>query len=98
MQSRRSGRRSNATPTNRLSTEACRASCSARDAFPRRKGLRPSRRTSSRTSSRAVRALALAALVGVIHVPHEPSHDSDASFAEVLAAADQAGLDFVVLT
>ena len=45
-----------------------------------------------------MKALALAALVGVIHVHHAPSHDSDAPFAEVLAAADQAGLDFVVLT
>ncbi|MEX2206194.1 MAG: hypothetical protein WEF50_08210 [Myxococcota bacterium] len=45
-----------------------------------------------------MRALALAALVGVIHVHHEPSHDSDASFEAVLEAAGQAELDFVVLT
>ena len=45
-----------------------------------------------------MKALALAALVGVIHVHHAPSHDSGATFEEVLAAADQAGLDFVVLT
>ena len=45
-----------------------------------------------------MKALALAALVGVLHVHHEPSHDSDASFADVLAAAEQAELDFVVLT
>jgi hypothetical protein len=45
-----------------------------------------------------VKALALAALVGVIHVHHSPSHDSGATFEEVLAAADRAGLDFVVLT
>src|SRR5258705_256942 len=98
MRSRRSGRRSNATPTNRSSTPASRASCSARGAFPRRRPPRPSPRTSRRTSSGAVKALALAVLVGVIHVHHARSHDSDASFAEVLAAADSAGLDFVVLT
>jgi len=45
-----------------------------------------------------VKSLALAALVGVIHVHHAPSHDSSAPFEAVLAAADQAGLDFVVLT
>lgn len=45
-----------------------------------------------------MKSLILAALVGVMHVHHEPSHDSDASFQEVMAAADQAGLDFVVLT
>jgi hypothetical protein len=39
-----------------------------------------------------------AALVGVLHVHHAPSHDSRAPFAEVLAAAHAAGLDFVVLT
>jgi hypothetical protein len=43
-------------------------------------------------------ALALAALVGVLHVHHEPSHDSDAAFADVLAAAEEAQLDFVVLS
>lgn len=43
-------------------------------------------------------ALALAALVGVIHVHHSPSHDSDASFEAVLEAAGEAGLDFIVLT
>ena len=45
-----------------------------------------------------MKALALAALVGVIHVHHAPSHDSDAPFEAVLAAAGEAGLDFVVLT
>ncbi len=45
-----------------------------------------------------LRALALAALVGVVHVHHEPSHDSEAPFAEVLDAGFAAGLDFVVLT
>jgi len=45
-----------------------------------------------------VKALALAALVGVLHVHHEPSHDSDAPFEAVLEAAGEAGLDFVVLT
>lgn len=43
-------------------------------------------------------AWALAALVGVVHVHHEPSHDSDAPFGEVIAAAHAAGLDFLVLT
>jgi hypothetical protein len=45
-----------------------------------------------------VKSVVLAALVGVMHVHHAPSHDSDASFESVLAAADEAGLDFVVLT
>ena len=45
-----------------------------------------------------MKALALAALLGVVHVHHAPSHDSNASFAAVLSAADAAGLDFVVLT
>ncbi len=45
-----------------------------------------------------MKALALAALVGVIHVHHAPSHDSDAPFEAVLEAAGEAGLDFVVLT
>jgi hypothetical protein len=45
-----------------------------------------------------VKALALAALLGVVHVHHAPSHDSTATFEEVLAGADAAGLDFVVLT
>jgi hypothetical protein len=45
-----------------------------------------------------LKLLVLAALVGVIHVHHAPSHDSDAPFADVLEAADEAGLDFVVLT
>jgi hypothetical protein len=45
-----------------------------------------------------VKSLALAALVGVLHVHHAPSHDSTATFEEVLAAADSAGLDFIVLT
>lgn len=43
-------------------------------------------------------ALLLAALVGVLHVHHEPSHDSDAAFQDVLAAAHAAELDFLVLT
>jgi len=41
---------------------------------------------------------ALSALVGVVHVHHAPSHDSSAPFEEVLAAAFEAELDFVVLT
>jgi hypothetical protein len=45
-----------------------------------------------------MKALALAALVGVIHVHYAPSHDSDAPFADVLRAAGEARLDFVVLT
>jgi hypothetical protein len=45
-----------------------------------------------------VRALLVAALVGVVHVHHEPSHDSDAPFEEVLGGAFEAELDFVVLT
>jgi hypothetical protein len=45
-----------------------------------------------------VKAFALALLVGVIHVHHAPSHDSDAPFEGVLEAAGEAGLDFVVLT
>ena len=45
-----------------------------------------------------MKALALAALVGVIHVHHAPSHDSGAPFEAVLAAAGEAELDFVVLT
>ena len=43
-------------------------------------------------------ALVLAALVGVMHIHHEPSHDSDARFEDVLSAAGEASLDFVVLT
>ncbi len=42
--------------------------------------------------------LAAALLVGVLHVHHEPSHDSSASFAELLEAAQQAELDFLVLS
>lgn len=42
--------------------------------------------------------LVAAVLVGVVHVHHAPSHDSDAPFAELLAAAHVVGLDFVVLT
>jgi hypothetical protein len=45
-----------------------------------------------------LKALALAALVGVVHVHHSPSHDSDASFEAVLEAAGDAGLDWIVLT
>jgi hypothetical protein len=41
--------------------------------------------------------LLAAALVGVLHVHHAPSHDSDGDFSEVLAAAASAELDFVVL-
>jgi len=40
----------------------------------------------------------LAALVGILHVHHAPSHDSDAPFEDVLRAAGEAQLDFVVLT
>lgn len=43
-------------------------------------------------------ALVLAALVGVVHVHHAPSHDSDAPFEAVVEAGIAAGLDFVVLT
>jgi hypothetical protein len=42
--------------------------------------------------------LIAAALVGVIHVHHAPSHDSDAPFEELLAAAMSQRLDFLVLT
>lgn len=42
--------------------------------------------------------LCAAALTGVVHVHHAPSHDSRASFEDVLAAAREAELDFVVLT
>jgi hypothetical protein len=42
--------------------------------------------------------LCAAALVGVVHVHHAPSHDTDAPFEDVLAGAREAGLDFVVLT
>ncbi len=45
-----------------------------------------------------MKALILAALVGVFHVHHEPSHDSDASFEQVRQAAAATGIDFVVLT
>jgi hypothetical protein len=45
-----------------------------------------------------VPALLLAALVGIVHVHHEPSHDSDGRFAQVIDAAAAADLDFVVLT
>ena len=45
-----------------------------------------------------MRALAAAALVGVLHVHHAPSHDSDAPFAGLIAAAHEVGLDFLVLT
>ncbi|MFQ5697294.1 MAG: PHP domain-containing protein [Myxococcota bacterium] len=37
-------------------------------------------------------------LVGVVHVHHAPSHDSEAPFEAVVAAAHEARLDFVVLT
>lgn len=39
-----------------------------------------------------------AALVGVVHVHHAPSHDSNAPFEAVVAAGHEARLDFVVLT
>lgn len=42
--------------------------------------------------------LVAAALVGVLHVHHAPSHDSDAPFEEVLQAAFANRLDFLVLT
>lgn len=42
-------------------------------------------------------ALAAAVLVGVLHVHHEPSHDSDASFPVLLEGAHAAELDFLVL-
>lgn len=42
--------------------------------------------------------LAAAALVGVLHVHHQPSHDSDAPFEAVLEAAHSARLDFLILT
>jgi hypothetical protein len=45
-----------------------------------------------------VKLLVAAALVGVVHVHHAPSHDSDAPFEEVAAAAHEVGLDFLVLT
>jgi hypothetical protein len=45
-----------------------------------------------------MRAVVLAALIGVVHVHHAPSHDSDAPFERVLEGARAAGLDFVVLT
>lgn len=45
-----------------------------------------------------MRALVLAALVGVVHVHHAPSHDSEAPFEEVLEAAHATPLDFLVLT
>ncbi|NRA03364.1 MAG: PHP domain-containing protein [Myxococcales bacterium] len=43
-------------------------------------------------------AFLLAALVGVLHVHHAPSHDSERPFSEVLGAAQLAELDFLVLT
>ena len=39
-----------------------------------------------------------AALVGILHVHHEPSHDSRVPFREVLEAATVVELDFLVLT
>ena len=41
--------------------------------------------------------LAASVLVGVLHVHHEPSHDSRAPFERVLEAAQHNRLDFVVL-
>lgn len=43
-------------------------------------------------------AFLAAALVGVLHVHHAPSHDSSAAFEELLEAAHDTGLDWVVLT
>ena len=43
-------------------------------------------------------ALVAAVLIGVVHVHHEPSHDSEAPFEALLAAAHEVELDFVVLT
>jgi hypothetical protein len=45
-----------------------------------------------------VKALLAAALVGIVHVHHAPSHDTDAPFSDLLQAAEEIGLDFVVLT
>lgn len=45
-----------------------------------------------------MKALLAAALVGIVHVHHAPSHDTDAPFADVVQAAEEVGLDFVVLT
>jgi hypothetical protein len=45
-----------------------------------------------------MRATLLAALVGILHVHHEPSHDTEAPFAEVIEGARAAELDWVVLT
>lgn len=45
-----------------------------------------------------MRGLVAAVLVGVLHVHHAPSHDSDGSFGELIAAAHEVGLDFVVLS
>lgn len=45
-----------------------------------------------------MRTALLAALIGVVHVHHAPSHDSEAPFEEVLRGAFEVGLDFVVLT
>jgi hypothetical protein len=45
-----------------------------------------------------VTALLAAALVGVVHLHHAPSHDTDAPFEELIGAAHEVGLDFIVLT
>jgi hypothetical protein len=42
--------------------------------------------------------LLVAALVGVVHIHHAPSHDSQARFSDLLQAAFQRKLDFIVLT
>ncbi len=42
-------------------------------------------------------AIAAAVLVGVLHVHHEPSHDSSASFATLLEGARAAQIDFLIL-
>ena len=43
-------------------------------------------------------SLLVAALVGVLHVHHAPSHDSEQPFSELLRAAQEAQLDFLVLS
>jgi hypothetical protein len=45
-----------------------------------------------------VKGLLAAALVGVVHLHHAPSHDTDAPFSDLVRAAEEVGLDFVVLT
>jgi hypothetical protein len=45
-----------------------------------------------------VKGILAAALVGVVHLHHAPSHDTDAPFSDLVGAAHEAGLDFLVLT